>query len=59
MKLYRATKNERYLKLCEYLINERGKTPNFFEEELKARGYKGFWGGGEQRHIQPRVQPVS
>lgn len=51
MKLYRATKNERYLKLCEYLINERGKKPNFFEEELKARGYKGFWGGGEQRHI--------
>lgn len=51
MKLYRATNNERYLKLCEYMINERGKAPNFFMEELKARDYKSFWGGHEQRHV--------
>ncbi len=50
MKLYRVTENEKYLKLCEYMVNERGTKPYFFEEELKKRDYKTFW-GGEQHHI--------
>ncbi|MGN1408789.1 MAG: glycoside hydrolase family 127 protein [Eubacteriales bacterium] len=50
MKLYRATGNERYLRLCEYFVNERGSAPNFFEEELKARNYQSFW-GGRQDHV--------
>lgn len=51
MKLYRVTENEKYLKLCEYMINARGTKPYFFEEELKNRGNKSFWGGGEIHHI--------
>ncbi|MBE6725996.1 MAG: glycoside hydrolase family 127 protein [Ruminococcaceae bacterium] len=50
-RLYRATGEERYLKLCAYMINERGTEPFFFEEELKKRGYTAFWGGGRQEHV--------
>jgi len=50
-RLYRATGEERYLKLCEYMVNARGTEPYFFEEELKRRGYTGFWGGGQQDHV--------
>ncbi len=50
-RLYRATGEERYLKLCAYMVNARGTEPYFFEEELKARGYTGFWNGGHQDHV--------
>jgi DUF1680 family protein len=33
IKLYRTTNNQRYLRLAEYFINERGKHPNFMSEE--------------------------
>ena len=39
MKLYRATGEERYLKLCEYFINERGTQPNYFLEEQRRRDW--------------------
>jgi DUF1680 family protein len=39
MKLYRVTKEERYLKLCEYFIDERGTKPDFFIEEQQNRGW--------------------
>ena len=38
VKLYRATGEERYLELCRYFIDERGKQPHFFDQEAKARG---------------------
>jgi hypothetical protein len=38
VKLYRATGRERYLRLAEYFINERGRRPNFFDAEARARG---------------------
>jgi hypothetical protein len=38
IKLYRATGEPRYLKLCQYFIDERGKQPHFYDEEAKARG---------------------
>ena len=37
MKLYRITGEERYLRLCEYFINERGTQPNYFKEEQERR----------------------
>ncbi len=37
VKLYEATGEERYLKLAEYFINQRGQQPIYFEEELKMR----------------------
>ncbi|MHB8130143.1 MAG: glycoside hydrolase family 127 protein [Mobilitalea sp.] len=39
MKLYRTTGEKRYLKLCEYFINERGTQPNYFKEEQENRGW--------------------
>jgi len=33
VRLYRATGNDRYLKLAEFYLNERGKKPSVFEEE--------------------------
>ena len=38
VKLYRITGNDKYLKLANYFINERGKEPNYFVQECEARG---------------------
>ncbi len=38
VKLYRATGEERYLKLSKYFVDERGKEPNYFDQEAKERG---------------------
>jgi DUF1680 family protein len=37
LRLYHLTKERRYLDLCRYFINERGQSPNFFEQEAVAR----------------------
>ncbi|WP_319560685.1 beta-L-arabinofuranosidase domain-containing protein [Marispirochaeta sp.] len=37
VKLYRVTGEKRYLALSKYFIDERGKTPNFFEQEARQR----------------------
>jgi DUF1680 family protein len=37
LRLYDVTKDRRYLDLCRYFINERGQTPNYFEQEAVAR----------------------
>ncbi len=37
MKLYRITKDQRYLDQVRYFLEERGKKPNFFEAEMKRR----------------------
>ena len=42
MRLYHTTGEERYCKLAEYFINERGKNPNFFYEESQKRGWTHF-----------------
>ena len=39
-RLYEATKDEKYLKLAKYFIDERGQEPNYFLEEWDKR--KGF-----------------
>jgi len=38
VKLYRTTGEERYLRLSEFFINERGKQPHYFEQEARERG---------------------
>ena len=40
VKLYRATNEPRYLDLAKYFIDERGRQPNYFDMEAKARGEK-------------------
>ena len=42
MRLYHTTGEERYRKLAEYFLNERGKNPDFFWEESKKRGWTHF-----------------
>ncbi|MFB5192159.1 glycoside hydrolase family 127 protein [Alicyclobacillus fastidiosus] len=37
VKLFDVTQNERYLKLAEFFINQRGGTPCYFEEERVRR----------------------
>lgn len=45
VKLYRATQEERYLRLAQYFIDERGQRPIYFDEEARARGEdpSDFW----------------
>lgn len=43
IKLYRATGEEKYLKLSKYFIDERGKKPLYFELEAQARGNTNFY----------------
>jgi DUF1680 family protein len=38
VRLYRATGVERYLKLAEYFVDERGRQPYYFDVEALARG---------------------
>lgn len=40
VKLYRLDGDKRYLDFAKYLIDERGRTPRFFEIEAAARGEK-------------------
>jgi len=47
VKLYRVTDNKNYLNLCKYLIDERGKEPHYFDEELKKRNYINHWNDKE------------
>ncbi len=42
VKLYRVTGEERYLNLANHFIAKRGGPPNYFLEEMKARGGFGF-----------------
>ncbi|MDQ2886279.1 MAG: glycoside hydrolase family 127 protein [Chloroflexota bacterium] len=38
VKLYRVTGEERYLRLSEYFINERGRQPHYYDAEARLRG---------------------
>ncbi|HLV99501.1 MAG TPA: beta-L-arabinofuranosidase domain-containing protein [Ktedonobacterales bacterium] len=61
MKLYRATREERYLALAHYFVEERGQQPSYFDEEARARGEDpaAFWAKTYeycQSHIPVREQ---
>ncbi|MFC0211620.1 glycoside hydrolase family 127 protein [Paenibacillus chartarius] len=43
VKLHRVTGEERYLKLAQFFIDERGTEPNFLVEECKQRGGYSHW----------------
>ena len=53
-RLYRATGEERYLRLCEYMVNARGTEPHYFDWELEKREHRGFWGDGYQDRVDKR-----
>jgi len=43
IKLYKIKKDEKYLKLAKYFIDERGKSPLYFEEEGTMYENKFWW----------------
>lgn len=43
VKLYEATGEAKYLKLASFLIDERGREPQFFHEEWEQRGRISHW----------------
>jgi DUF1680 family protein len=48
-KLYKVTKNKKYLNLSKYFLDERGTEPHFFDIEWEKRGKTNFWPGGVMR----------
>jgi DUF1680 family protein len=61
VKLYRATGEERYLRLSQYFIDERGSQPHYFDIEARARGEDpaAFWARTyeyNQSHLPVREQ---
>lgn len=60
-KLYRATGEERYFRLAQYFIEERGQQPHYFDLEAQARGEEPgkFWAktyAYNQSHLPVREQ---
>lgn len=43
IRLYHCTGEEKYLECARFFIEERGKTPNYLEGEIKKRGGFGFF----------------
>jgi hypothetical protein len=39
LRMYEVTREDKYIKLAEYFINERGKDPDYFIKETKERGW--------------------
>jgi DUF1680 family protein len=40
IKLYRTTGEPRYLKLCQYFVDERGRQPHFYDQEASSNDTK-------------------
>lgn len=57
VKLSRVTGEERYLKLAQFFIDERGAEPNFFIEECKQREGYSYW--TKKKEKIPTVEQVS
>ncbi|MBO0995178.1 glycoside hydrolase family 127 protein [Bacillus sp. SD088] len=63
VKLYRATDEERYLKLSQFFVDERGQDPHYFELEEKQRGNSGYFGHiadhfGDRKEYNQSHKPV-
>ncbi|CAM3676654.1 beta-L-arabinofuranosidase domain-containing protein [Cohnella lubricantis] len=68
VKLYETTGENRYLKLSQYFIDERGRQPSYFVEEWERRGRTSHWSQGttpspnlayHQAHLPVREQSVA
>lgn len=61
VKLYRATGGRRYLETARYFIDERGKRPNYFEQEIRQRDGMEFFPelkDYDLEYSQSHIQPV-
>ena len=52
VKLYRLTAEKRYLTLAKYFVDERGRSPNYFEQEAAAPDHRPLWGIRELDYFQ-------
>ena len=67
VKLFKVTKNEKYLKLSKFFIDERGQQPHFFDIEAVERGesekkhyvFNLFDYSYNQSHVPVREQSVA
>lgn len=67
VKLYQVTGEERYLRLSQFFLDERGQEPNFLIEEWLERGQTSHWVAGKvrpnpeynQAHLPVREQKVA
>lgn len=51
-KLYDVTGEKKYLDLAAYFIDERGRDPKYFVEELKTRGDAFHWDGNDAQGME-------
>lgn len=58
LRLYKATGREKYCKLAQYFIDERGKNPNFFKEEKERRNWTHFGLDPEDTKYNQSFAPV-
>ena len=49
VKLFRVTKNEKYLNLAKFFLDERGKDPYYFDIEWEKRGKTSYWTGARSQ----------
>ena len=65
VKLYSITDNPRHLALAKYFIDQRGQSPNYFDEETRKHKNPDHWSDGifknnyYQAQIPVREQPVA
>jgi len=43
MRLFEVTKEERYSKLCQFFIEQRGQEPHYYDVEYQKRGSTSYW----------------
>jgi DUF1680 family protein len=62
VKLYRVTKEMRYLNQARYFIEERGTEPNYFLDEIKKRGGYEFFSEFDDydlKYSQSHISPIN
>ncbi|WP_160724392.1 glycoside hydrolase family 127 protein [Bacillus sp. USDA818B3_A] len=62
IKLYEVTSNEKYLRLSQYFLEERGRKPHFYDEEFEKRGGTHHWPDSwmiKNKEYSQAHQPVS
>lgn len=58
MKMYRATKNEKFAFLAKHFVDIRGVDPCYYEKERKNRDWTVWNGDGRNHHYQQSYAPV-
>jgi len=57
LRLYEVTGEKKYLESAQYFVDERGKDPSYFEEEIAKRDWY-YWSQNEDRQYAQNHKPV-